>query len=99
MCKIAVKIPDEVLYDVKMTEAQATDFAKKAIALMLYTKNHISIGYSAQIAGVTEEEFIEYLSSNGISIFSFDDEKEFLEEMLLMTIPRNTVPLTSCLRT
>lgn len=81
MCKIAVKIPDEVLYDVKMTEEQATDFAKKAIALMLYTKNHISIGYSAQIAGVTEEEFIEYLSSNGISIFSFDDEKEFLEEM------------------
>lgn len=81
MCKIAVKIPDEVLYDVKMTEAQATDFAKKAIALMLYTKNHISIGYSAQIAGVTEEEFIEYLSSNGISIFNFDDEKEFLEEM------------------
>lgn len=27
MCKIAVKIPGEVLYDVKMTEEQATDFA------------------------------------------------------------------------
>ena len=81
MCSIAIKIPDEVLYDTKMTEEQANDFAKKSIALMLYTKNHIYIGYSAQIAGMTEEEFINYLSNNGISIFNFDDEDEFLEEM------------------
>lgn len=81
MCSIAIKIPDEVLYDTKMTEEQANDFAKKSITLMLYTKNHISIGYSAQIAGMTEEEFINYLSNNGISIFNFDDEDEFLEEM------------------
>ena len=81
MCSIAIKIPDEVLYDTKMTEEQANDFAKKSIALMLYTKNHISIGYSAQIAGMTEEEFINYLSNNGISIFNFDDEDEFLEEL------------------
>lgn len=81
MCSIAIKIPDEVLYDTKMTEEQANDFAKKSIAFMLYTKNHISIGYSAQIAGMTEEEFINYLSNNGISIFNFDDEDEFLEEM------------------
>ena len=81
MCSIAIKIPDEVLYDTKMTEEQANDFAKKSIALMLYTEDHISIGYSAQIAGMTEEEFINYLSNNGISIFNFDDEDEFLEEM------------------
>ena len=34
-----------------------------------------------QIIGMTEEEFINYLSNNGISIFNFDDEDEFLEEM------------------
>ena len=81
MCSIAVKIPDEVLYDTKMTEAEASDFAKKAIALMLYSTNHIPIGYCAQIAGMPQEDFIKYLSSNHISIFSFDDENEFLEEM------------------
>lgn len=81
MCSIAVQIPEEVLYDIKMTEEQANDFAKRSIAMMLYTQNHISIGYSAQIAGMTEEEFIKYLSSNGVSIFNFDDEEEFLEEM------------------
>lgn len=34
-----------------------------------------------QTAGMTEEEFIKYLSSNGVSIFNFDEEEEFLEEM------------------
>ena len=47
MCSAAVKIPDEVLYDTKMTEAEANAFAKRATALMLYTQNHISIGYCA----------------------------------------------------
>ena len=50
MCSIAIKIPDEVLYDTKMTKDEANAFAKKATALMLYLKNHISIGYCAQIA-------------------------------------------------
>lgn len=81
MCTIAMKIPDEVLFDIKMTEAQANDFAKRYMAMMLYTKKHISIGYSAQIADMTEEDFIKFLSSNGVSIFNFDDEDEFLEEM------------------
>ena len=81
MCSIAIKIPDEVLYDTKMTEAEANSFAKKATALMLYSQNHISIGYCAQIAGMTEEDFIKHLGTNGISIFSFDDEAEFLEEL------------------
>lgn len=74
MCSIAIKIPDEVLYDTKMTKDEAT-------ALMLYLKNHISIGYCAQIAGMSEEDFIKYLGNNNISIFSFDDEAEFIEEM------------------
>lgn len=74
MCSIAIKIPDEVLYDTKMTKDEAN-------ALMLYLKNHISIGYCAQIAGMSEEDFIKYLGNNNISIFSFDDEAEFIEEM------------------
>ena len=37
MCSVAVKIPDEVLYDTKMTETEANAFAKRATALMLYT--------------------------------------------------------------
>lgn len=47
----------------------------------IYTQGGVSIGYCAQIAGMTEESFIHYLGKNKISIFHFDDEQEFLEEL------------------
>lgn len=34
-----------------------------------------------QIAGMSKEEFIKYLGKNNISIFHFDSEEEFLEEL------------------
>lgn len=68
MCSVVIKIPDEVLYDTKMTEAEANAFAKMAMAMMRYTQNHISIRYCAQIARMVEEDFIKYLSDNGIPI-------------------------------
>ena len=43
--------------------------------------NGVSLGYCAQIAGMDKEEFIHYLSENGISVFHFDDKEEFIEEM------------------
>ena len=81
MCSIAIKLPAEGLYDTKLTKNEANALAKQATALMLYLKKHISIGYCAQIAGMCEEDFIKYLGNNNISIFSFDDEAEFIEEM------------------
>ena len=81
MCSIAIKIPDEVLFDTKMTQNDANEFAKKAVALMMYSQNHVSIGYCAQIADMTEEDFIKYLGENNISIFDFDDVTEFMEEL------------------
>ena len=44
-------------------------------------RHHVSIGYCAQIAEMTEEDFIKFLGQNKVSIFQFDDTKEFLEEM------------------
>ena len=65
----------------EMTKEQALSFAKRAIALGYYTQNGVSIGYCAQIAGMTEVDFIKYLSENHVSIFRFDDAAEFAEEM------------------
>ena len=42
---------------------------------------NVSIGYCAQIAGMTEEEFIKYLGKRKVSIFQFDNKAEFLEEL------------------
>lgn len=81
MCQIAFSIPDEVLFDTKMTREQANQFARQAVALGYYTQSGVSIGYCSQIAGMTEEEFIKYLGQNHISIFQFDTKEEFLEEL------------------
>ncbi len=81
MCQIAIDIPNEVLYDTKMSQEEANRFARCAVALGYYTQSGVSIGYCAQIAGMTEEEFIKYLGRNQVSIFHFDDREEFLEEV------------------
>ena len=80
MFQVSVNIPEAVLFDTKMKLSDAEKFIRRVVALE-YFKNHgVSIGYCAEIAGMTEENFIKYLGENKISIFNFDDEKEFLEE-------------------
>lgn len=46
-----------------------------------YVSQGVSIGYCAQIADMTKEDFIKFLGMNNISIFKYDDENEFLEEL------------------
>ncbi len=81
MCEVAISIPNEVLYDTRMSKGDALAFAKRAVALCYYTQSKVSLGYCAQIADMTKEAFIRYLGENGVSIFQYDDEQEFVEEM------------------
>ena len=80
MKSVSVNIPDAVLYDTKMTPESAEAFAKKSVALSYYTQRGVSLGYCAQIAGLSKIDFIRYLSENGVSIFCYDDDTEFIEE-------------------
>ena len=45
--------------------------AKKYNALKLYKMNKLSLGKSAELAEMSEEDFIKFLSENNISIFSY----------------------------
>ncbi len=81
MCEIAFSIPNEVLFDTRMSRNEALAFAKRAVALCYYTQNKVSLGYCAQIADMSKEAFIRYLGENGVSIFQYDDEQEFIEEI------------------
>ena len=69
------------IFTEKKIHEQVNQFARQAVALRYYTQSGVNIGYCSQIAGMTEEEFIKYLGRNHISIFRFDNEKEFLEEL------------------
>lgn len=43
--------------------------------------NNVSIGYCAQIAGMSEEEFISFLGRNQIDIYQFDSDEELLKDV------------------
>lgn len=81
MCELAIKIPDAVLYDTKQSKEEASQTARKVMALYYYVHEKVSLGYCAEIAGMSKEAFVRYLGANNISIFHFDDEEEFVEEL------------------
>ena len=81
MCQIALNIPEEVLYDIRMSKISAEEEIRKIVALKFYTAYGVSLGYCAQIANMDKEDFIHYLSANNVSIFHFDDKEEFIEEL------------------
>lgn len=80
MCQIAVNVPEAVLFDTKMNFQDAEKFIRRVVALEYFKNQGISIGYCAEIAEMTEENFIKFLGENKISVFKFDDEAEFLSE-------------------
>ena len=81
MCQVAIEIPNEVLYDTRMNKQEANAFARKAVALCYYVQNGVSLGYCAQIANMSKEAFIHYLGEHNVSIFNYDNEEEFTEEL------------------
>ena len=81
MCQIAINIPEAILYDTKMNKVETENFVRRLVALEYYSNQGVSIGYCAEVAGMSEKEFIKYLGEKKISIFQFDDEEEFLQEV------------------
>lgn len=55
--QIEIQIPKAVLFDVKYTVEQATNFAKK-VALGFYMQKGVSVALCSQIAGMSEKEFL-----------------------------------------
>lgn len=81
MCSVAVNIPDAVLYDTRMTVRDVQALASRMTALGLYRFGGVSIGYCAEVAGLTEEEFIEFLGKNEVDVFNFEDDDELLRDV------------------
>ena len=82
MCVVSINVPEEILLDLHEDKKDFADYMKKMLALDLYKNKKISLGYCASVAEMTKEEFIQYLGTNGVSVFSFDSESEFLEELV-----------------
>ena len=81
MCQVMINVPNEVLYDTHMSTSDATAFARKMVALGYYMRNNVSIGYCAEIAGLTEEEFMLFLGENHIDVFRFENDEELMRDV------------------
>lgn len=81
MCVVSIEVPEEILLDLHENEDDFAAYTKCMLAVDLYKNRNVSLGYCADIAGMAKEDFVKYLGKNGISIFSFESEKEFLEEL------------------
>lgn len=81
MVAVGFDVPQEILLDLNVTQTAFTNYARKFLALDLYKNRHISLGYCTALANMNEEDFIKFLGDNEVSIFGFEDENEFLEEL------------------
>lgn len=81
MCVVSIKVPEEILLDLHENEDDFAAYTKCMLAVDLFKKKKVSLGYCAGIADMSKEDFVRYLGKNEISIFSFESEKEFLEEL------------------
>ena len=81
ICVVSISVPEEILLDLHENEEDFAIYMKCMLAVDLYKNKKVSLGYCASIADMSKEDFIKYLSKNEISIFSFESEKEFLEEL------------------
>lgn len=81
MCVVSINVPEEILLDLHENRDDFADYMKKMLALDLYKNKKVSLGYCASVTEMTKEEFVQYLGKNGVSVFSFVSENEFLEEL------------------
>ena len=81
MCMVSINVPEEILLDLHEDKADFADYVKCMVALDLYKNRTVSLGYCASMAEMSKEDFVKFLGKNGVSIFSYEDESEFLEEL------------------
>ena len=81
MCLVSFDVPEEILLDLHEDKTGFTEYIKQMVALDLYKNKKVSLGYCASTAGMSKEEFVKYLGNNNVSIFGFESEDDFLEEL------------------
>ena len=78
--KKTIELPEEVLLSLRTNEKEFIDEMKKTMAIKYYANKKLSIGQSAELADMAEEDFIKLLGKEKISIFRFDNIEDELKE-------------------
>jgi predicted HTH domain antitoxin len=78
--KKTIELPEEVLLSLRTDENEFIDEMKKTMAVKYYANKKLSIGQSAELADMSEEDFIKLIGKEKISIFRFDNIEDELKE-------------------
>jgi predicted HTH domain antitoxin len=75
MRTITLKLPDELLGEGEMTDAQLSEEIRMLAAVKLYEMGRISSGRAAELAGLSRIEFLERLGRYNVSPFQITPEE------------------------
>ncbi len=78
--KRTIEFPEEILLSLRTDENEFIDEMKKTMAIKYFANKKLSIGQSAELADMSEEDFVKLLGKERISIFKFDNIEEELKE-------------------
>lgn len=76
-----IDFPEEILLTLRESKETFTKELKVMAAIQYYNDKKLSIGQAAQLAEMTEEQMILYLSEKRISVFRYDNEDELIEDV------------------
>ena len=68
MCAVTIQVPKEILMQLHMGQKEFEGYAKRLLALDLYSNKKVSLGYCASVAELTKEGFVQCL---GTKVFPY----------------------------
>jgi len=74
------QVAKNILMKLGMDDEAFAQYVKGLIAVDLYVNKGISLGHCAEVAEMTKEAFMFFLSDNKVSVFDFNSADEFLED-------------------
>lgn len=76
-----ISLPEEIVLSLRESNEDIVKDMKKAVAVKYYKENKLSLGQCSELAEMTKEEFVQFLSTYKVSIFNFEDDEELLEDI------------------
>lgn len=78
---INISVPSEILLTLRKNDKQLALDMKRYTAIKFYQDKRLSVGQCAELAEMTEEDFIKFLGENRISIFDFSNQSSLKEDL------------------